>query len=94
MVDTFTIEVGSQTFKVDTSTSGALFFGVTNSDAFTTLKITDLHDTTVDLFPTIDNFSFAVDLAPDTDVPEPASLLLLATGAVALVARRRQRKYA
>ena len=59
-LDTFTIEVGSQTFAVDTSTEDDLFFGLTGLDAFTTIKITDLNLVGNSfLFPTIDNFSFA-----------------------------------
>jgi hypothetical protein len=88
--DTFTIEVGSETFTVDTSTEDDLFFGLTGLDPFTTIKITDLNLVgNAFLFPTIDNFSFADPVA--AAVPEPASLALIGIGAASLFVRRRRR---
>jgi hypothetical protein len=78
--DTFTIEIGSDTFTVDTSTAGAVFFGVLDTETFTTIRITDLEVNGGGVFPTMDNFSV---------VPEPGSLLLTAGGAVMLGLRRR-----
>jgi hypothetical protein len=87
--DTFTIVVDGETFTVDTSEEGALFFGLMDTDGFTTLTITDAQSPTRGVFPTIDNFSFAGDPGP-TAVPEPASLLLLLAGALPLACRRRK----
>jgi hypothetical protein len=82
-IDTFTVVVDGQAFTVDSSEEGALFFGLTDTDGFTTLAITDLNGITpTALFPTIDNLSFASDLV--TEVPEPASLLLLLAAALSL----------
>jgi hypothetical protein len=89
--DTFTIVVGSHIFAVDASTTGEEFFGITDSDAFTTFTITNLSSRTNGIFntPTIDDLSFAGDLAPET-VAEPGSLFLFAAGAGVLFARRRR----
>jgi hypothetical protein len=92
LIDTFTIVVDGQTFTVDTSEDGALFFGLTDTDGFTTLTITDLNGLTpTALFPTIDNLSFASDLV--TEVPEPASLLMLLAAAFSLCWYRRRNRH-
>jgi len=84
LLDTFTIEIGSETFTVDSSTAGALFFGVIDPETFTTIRITDLEADEQGVFPTIDNFSL---------VPEPASLLPMTAG-VAFIGLRGRRKSA
>jgi hypothetical protein len=94
--DTFTIVVGGQTFTVDTSTTGALFFGAVSTVPFTTFTIEDLQAPgSVNLdqgpYPTIDNFSFGV-----TAVPEPSTwaMMILGFAAVAFAAHRWKSKSA
>jgi hypothetical protein len=92
--DTFTIVADSQTFTATTSVSGALFFGLTDTNAFTSFTITDLEDVGggfFSLYPTIDNLSYASSLSSPATVPEPASLAVLLSGLFGLRLIRRQR---
>jgi hypothetical protein len=92
--DTFTIKVGGQTFAVNTSTTGALFFGAVSTTPFTTFTIADLQapgssNIGQGPYPTIDNLSFEVAAVPEAST---WAMMILGFAAVAFMAHRRKSK--
>jgi hypothetical protein len=90
--DTFTIVIGGQTFTVDTSTTGALFFGAVSTTPFTSFTIQDLQAPgstfiTQGPYPTIDNFSFSVAAVPELST---WAMLLLGFAGIGFMAYRRR----
>ena len=83
VTETFAIKIGGQTFTETTSKSAPLFFGIYDTVGITSFTIA------ADNVPTIDNLTFG-SLDPPS-VPEPGSLLLFATGGLALAILRRRR---
>jgi hypothetical protein len=82
--DVYTIVADGQTFTETTSTSGDLFFGLTDTNRFTSFTITDLNSNSpqglaLDVFPTIDNVSYGI------AVPEASTCSMIAIGGVALL---------
>lgn len=77
---------GSDSYTLNGNQYAYTFFGIVSDTAFNTVTLSS-----PSTYPTIDNVSYGSGPASPAPVPEPASLVLLGSGLVAAVARRRRK---
>lgn len=70
------------------------FLGFVGLTSLTSLQVSAIQPSVGFLWPTVDNLILAEAGQPETVVPEPATMTLLATGLAGLVASKRRRKTA